>query len=943
MMKRGVISLQSEQVYAIVDIEATGGSVGADERIIQFACVLIQNGKTIHTFESLVNPAKNIPNTIRNLTGISNNDVKKAPYFEEIAPMILTLLEDTIFVAHNVGFDFRFLNEQLKAHGFKQLKNPAVDTVELTQILHPTLDSFQLENIASYLDYDLSDAHDALADAEATVHIFLRLFEYAKSLPLVTLEKLSELASCTTHETELFFQRALERAKEQVEPLADDLVVVNQIAIKKPKELSADYIHSELGLEYPQTKEEKKSYLKDNYIFRDVQAEMMDTIHEYLNQAASLEKLAVEAPPGIGKTMGYMFPIGFHKKNKHPIVVSTYTTVLQTQLLEETLPDLEEMLGREISTTLVKSRSHYISLSIFERWLKFIKAGDSEAYLSMRILVWLTQTTTGDLSEINAGSHLDLTFWQEIRVTHNQHIDRHWKDYDFYERIKASIKYSEVIITNHHFLTHDWQSKEPIIPTLEYLIVDEAHHFPEIVTQTSTQSIHGIEILSQLEKMGSLSENTGIIRLINKLEKDNVIEAVELLKIVRTTELIKESWESIFNSFLTYYEEGSFSTQKDSQFVENTLDIEQLNFKMKRVLKNIDRGLEEFIYVGQKISKNALESFEDLTSNDQLLLIELGKLTTFMTNWKQDFQVLFDLKKQQATALRWVSYLPKHIENSFQFHVLQWGESNSLIDYLAKNSKVIFTSSTLSYNDSEEYFSDQLKNLPMKFLQLPSPFDYGKQVRVMLPEENINPKNLRNDEYALILAKELVSILKNTTANTIVLFRSLAILREVHDVLCKSDELSEYMILAQSISGTRNRIIKNFKRHKPAIILGADSFFEGIDLPEEELELVILTRLPFPAPDTPIMQLKANYLKKYQLNPFTHEYLPQAVLKFKQAFGRLIRNDADKGVLVVLDERFLTANYSKVFTESLPNGVPIEIYENEELGSHIQKFIDQGK
>lgn len=643
------------------------------------------------------------------------------------------------------------------------------------------------------------------------------------------------------------------------------------------------------------------------------------------------------------KRWAICFQLAFIKKGKHPVVVSTYTTVLQSQLLNQTVPDLEDMLGREIQTTLVKSRSHYISLSIFERWLKFIKAKDSEAYLSMRILVWLTETTTGDLSEINAGSHLDLTFWQEIRVSHNQPIDSHWQAYDFYERIKNSIKYSEVIITNHHFLAHDWESKEPVIPSLDYLVVDEAHHFPEIVTQASTQSIHGIELLSQLEKMGSLNENTGILQLINQLEKDKMIEAVELLKIVRTTELIQESWESIFQTFLTYYEEGTFAPQKDSQFVENNLDIEQLDFKIKRVLKNIDRGLEEFIYVGQKISKNALESYLDLSNSNQLLLIEFGKIITFMAKWKQNFQVLFDLNKQQTNALRWVSYLPKHIENSFQFHALQWGEGHSLIDYLAKHSKVVFTSSTLSYQDSEEYFSDQLKNLPLKFLQLPSPFDYGNQVRVMLPEKNINPKKLRNDEYALILAKELTAILKNTTTNTIVLFRSLAILREVYELLCRESELSEYMLLAQSISGTRNRILKNFKKHQPAIILGADSFFEGINLPEEELELVILTRLPFPAPDRPIMQLKADYLKKYQLNPFTHEYLPQAVLKFKQAFGRLIRNDSDKGVLVILDERFLTANYSKVFTEALPNGVPIEIYKNEELGTHIQKFIDEEK
>lgn len=938
-----LLSLLSEQVYAIVDIEATGGSVGADERIIQFACVLVKNGQIIHTFETLVNPGKNIPKNIRKLTGITNNDVKTAPYFEEIAPMILSLLEGAVFVAHNVGFDYRFLNEQLKAHGFKQLNIPAVDTVELTQILYPSMDSFQLEDIAGYLNYDLSDAHNALADAEATVHIFIKLFNYAKTLPLVTLEKLNELAACTTHETRLFFDQALEIAKMELKPLADDLVVVNQIAIKKPENPFNEWKNDQETRQFPTTQEEKIKYLKNNYTYRSVQAEMMDEIYNYFDEEFSLEKLAVEAPPGIGKTMGYLFPASFQADQEQPIVISTYTTLLQEQLLNETLPELEEMIDRKIPTTLAKSRNHYISLSIFERWLNTIQADDSEAYLSMRLLVWLTQTTTGDLSEINAGSHLDLTFWQEIRVTNHQYIDEHWTMYDFYERVKQSIKNSQIIVTNHQFLIHDWQSDQSVLPSFKRLIVDEAHHFPEIVTRLSTKSIHGIELFTQLEKIGSIKDNTGISQLINYLEKENIIKAVDLLTIERNTELIKESWESIFNSFLSFYEEGSYSTRKDAQFVENEFNIEQLSFKKKKVLKNISRGLEEFVYISQKISKHASDHFEHLTNNYQLLLIELNKLTTFMTEWKKIFQRMFDLKDDTSQAMRWVTYLPNHIEHSIQFHFLQWGESNSLVDYLATNSQVVFTSSTLSYKESEDYFSSQLKNLPLRFLKLTSPFDYGNQVRVMLPEENINPKNLKNEEYSSLLAKELVTILKNVKANTVVLFRSLSILREVYSLLSKNKELSEIVLLAQSISGTRNRILKTFKRHKPAVILGADSFFEGIDLPEEELELVILTRLPFPAPDTPIMRLKTDDLKKYKLNPFTHEYLPQAILKFKQAFGRLIRNEADKGVLVVLDDRFLSASYSKIFIESLPQGVPVEIYANEELGQKVQKFIDTGK
>lgn len=934
-------SLRANEIYAIVDIEATGGSIGADERIIQFACVLFKNNKVINRFDTLVNPNKRIPTAIEKLTGIKNKDVTDAPYFEEIAPMILSLLENAIFVAHNVGFDYRFLNEQLKAHGFKQLDIPAVDTVELTQIMYPTLDSFQLEDIASFLDYNLIDAHDALADANATVHIFQKLFERAVQLPLVTLEKLAYLAPCTTHETALFFQTAFQEAKNILEPLSDDLIIVNQIAIRKPIETKQETINTWDKLKYPKTREEKKKYILDGHDFREVQATMMDFVYNYFSEDLSLEKMAIEAPPGIGKSIGYLFPAIYKATGDNKVVVSTYTTLLQEQLLNDAIPKIEEILDINIPTTLVKSRSHYISLSIFERWVREIKPSDSEAYLCMRVLVWLTETLTGDLSEMNAGSHLDLDFWQEIRVSNHHYIDNHWQDYDYFERVKRSIAHSKVIITNHHFLAYDWQNDKRIIPSLTQLIVDEAHHFPEVANKTSTMSIHGTELLNQFEKMGVVLERTGIFKLIDQLQKDNIIKAYDLLSIERNMQLILESWETFFGRQVDFYKNQDFSTRKDSSFVEHEIKLSYFSLKEKKVVKTIVRGIDEFMNTGFIITKKATENFDKLTNDMQLLLIEFSKLISFLNEWKQAFVSILMHNEEAPQSLRWVSYIPGHVEATFNFHVLKWGEGNSFIDYLATQTKVIFTSSTLSINESEEYFSGQLNNLPLQFHQLKSPYHYGEQVRVMLPEKRINPKEVKNNEYSEQLAGEIKEILKNTRVNSIVLFRSLSILKQVYEIIKDDPELSDHRILAQSITGTRNRILKNFKRHTPSVILGADSFFEGIDLPNDELELVVLTRLPFPAPNTPIMRLKTDYLNNQGINPFLGEYLPQAIMKFKQAFGRLIRNKTDKGVLVVLDERFVSASYAKMFKSSLPTGVPIEIYKNAELGSKIQQFIDE--
>ncbi|MDN6195002.1 MAG: hypothetical protein L0I93_00745, partial [Atopostipes suicloacalis] len=380
--------------------------------------------------------------------------------------------------------------------------------------------------------------------------------------------------------------------------------------------------------------------------------------------------------------------------------------------------------------------------------------------------------------------------------------------------------------------------------------------------------------------------------------------------------------------------------RSDSNFEEIEFDLEVLSLKEKRTIKNILRSLKEFLYVSQDISIKTHTIFKDLSNENQLYLIEFVNLINYLKKWQKKIEKIFNSKQE---ALRWVSYLPEEIEETFQFHLLTWGEENSFIDYLATHSKVVFTSSTLSYQNTVEYFSEQLKNLPLDYHQLESPFDYGKQVRMLLPENSIHPRKIKPDTYAKLLADSIGEIINGTRVNSIILFRSLSLLEEVYHLLLRNKDLKDHLILGQGISGTRNRILKQFKRHQSSIILGADSFFEGIDLPDEELELLILTRLPFPAPNEPLTRLKTNLLKEQSVNPFLGEYLPRAVLKFRQAFGRLIRSKNDRGVMVILDERFLSANYSNAFKEALPKGINFELIENRKIAGELQDFIDEEK
>jgi len=194
-MNRQVEDMANKTFYAIVDLETTGSQPKKGDRIIQFGCVLVQDGQIVQTFETKLNPLKKIPENIQHLTGITNQMVANAPFFNDVSGFIWNLLQDCVFVAHNVLFDYRFLNEELMRAGFPSLNCPAVDTVELAQILFPKEESYSLTDLSESFDLAHDRPHDAMDNAVATAELFLTYFNKAKELPLVTLEHLLKLSN----------------------------------------------------------------------------------------------------------------------------------------------------------------------------------------------------------------------------------------------------------------------------------------------------------------------------------------------------------------------------------------------------------------------------------------------------------------------------------------------------------------------------------------------------------------------------------------------------------------------------------------------------------------------------------------------------------------------------------------------------------------------------
>lgn len=228
-----VTKMQTSPIYAVVDLETTGTNLKNGDRIIQIGCVLVSDGEVINHFQTNINPRMPIPTPIEQLTGITNAAVRNAPLFDDVAATIYSLLSDTIFVAHNVNFDFPFLNAELEKAGFPTLEITAIDTVTLSQILLPTAQSFRLRDLTSYLAIAHDSPHSADSDASATGKLLIKLLNKLHQTPTMTLKAITNLGLELPYETMQVFKHEIDRRSKDESVLAEDLYIKDGIVLKK--------------------------------------------------------------------------------------------------------------------------------------------------------------------------------------------------------------------------------------------------------------------------------------------------------------------------------------------------------------------------------------------------------------------------------------------------------------------------------------------------------------------------------------------------------------------------------------------------------------------------------------------------------------------------------------------------------------------------------------
>ena len=463
--------------YVVVDLEAT--STGSKAKIIQVGIVVIENGEIVDQYATDVNPHEPLDSHIKDLTGLTDQRLAEAPEFSQVAGKIFDLVKDGVFVAHNVQFDANLLAEFLFFEGY-ELRTPRIDTVELAQVFYPQLDKYNLGILCQELGISLEKAHTALSDAQATAELFLCMRQKMFQLPKGLLERLLSLSDGLLYESYLVIEEVYQKQSILVE---HDLVEVQGLFLKKekpalsPRKLSKDFQTNIALLD-----------LED----RAPQASFAQKVQDFLQN----ENLAfVQAQTGIGKTYGYLLP-ALSLENEKGILISVPTKVLQNQVMQEEARRLEEVFHLSIHS--LKGPQNYLKLDAFHAALEEEESNRLYTRFKMQLLVWLTETETGDLDEIG-----QLYRYQQFlpNLVHDGNLPKaslFWLE-DFWRRGQKKARSCQLLVINHAYLVTRLED-DPSLLEGRLLILDEAQKILLTLENLSQKSFVLNDIVDQLDQ-----------------------------------------------------------------------------------------------------------------------------------------------------------------------------------------------------------------------------------------------------------------------------------------------------------------------------------------------------------------------------------------------------------------------------------------------------------
>ena len=910
--------------HVALDLETTGLSPDRDS-IIEIGAVKFQGRQVHETFQTLVNPYRDIPQWIQRFTGIAQRNVDRAPPFAAVAGELRDFIGPLPVVGHNISFDLSFLYR----HGL-QLNNETYDTWDLASILLPYFTDYSLSGLASTLDADHTRPHRALPDAQVTHRVFTNLLDRAGSLDPAIGAYIHYLASRARWPVGRLFKPLPPVTDLRSSHLA--LMGVDMKALGERLRHADRAVRPSEGVQ-PVDQDELASYLAPGGLLsrtfpgfehRPQQVEMMRAVASAIGGG---EHLLVEGGTGVGKSLAYLLPaILYSLKKGTRVVVSTNTINLQEQLLQKDIPALVKVLEEEgiipkgeFRAVPLKGRANYLCL---RRWNHMAKGEDlsvDEARLLSKTLVWLQNTSSGDRAEINL-ARKDTTVWSRVSAGEKgQCPGKRGEGPCFLRAARDRAEGARVIIVNHALLLSDLARGGGLLPEYQHLIIDEAHHLEEEATRQLGFQVSQNRLSEELDALGRLLGDVRVLLMGSSPPIPQMGRGEELLTAMEAhwARRMRVNWDRLWNeaeNFLSQHqEEGGDQPQlritRSTRAQPGWSDVEI-------AWENVDVGLTDGI---RELGR--LRRFLDTVPSSGLADLDASMLE--LSDWQEGVEELQDQLKNLLAVpageqrIDWMARVTdvRGDSSSHSSIVLRSAPLNvgSELDarLFSRKSSVVLTSATLGTQGNFDYIREQLGLAESEELLVGSPFDYRRAALLLVPEDM---PLLDEWGYQQAMEQILVALAEALKGRTLVLFTSHSALRGAAQAIRGSLEAEGVRVLAQGVDGSPRQILQSFSEDPRGVILGTSSFWEGVDLSGGILKALVLARLPFHVPTEPIFAARSA---QYE-NPFHQYALPQAVLRFRQGVGRLIRGSQDKGAIVVLDKRIIARRYGKAFLESIP-------------------------
>lgn len=674
---------------------------------------------------------------------------------------------------------------------------------------------------------------------------------------------------------------------------------------------------------------------------RREQYEMAKLIENSMNEN---KKLIVEAGTGTGKTIAYLLPTLLYAiENNLKVIVSTNTINLQEQLVNKDIPLLKKIINEDFNYQIVKGRGNYLckrklyNIDVTEKETD-TEEERTEKNIIRNLIDWDKNVTrTGDRNELKY--EISNSIWEKV----NSEVDMckgvkcpHYSKCHFF-KARKNVADATLLIVNHHMFFADlairnqtgFYTNYSILPNYDIVVFDEAHNIEDTARNYftfETSKISFGRLMGNIYNRRVVNSSNGgaIVRLMTYLNESlssEEYEKVDELKEDAIAELniFYDKGIDIFDKLIYLFSENNnnreIKIKIDKQKMQSNKafrEVMEINSQFKESYGNLVIRINKFL---NTVSNYNLEDKEGF-------LFEFSRYYERLKQYYKKFE--FILEGKEEGYVYWANVTT--IRPNVKLYATPFDISDELNDNLfTKMDRMVFTSATLAVDNKFDYYKKSIglmkenrRKIDERIVK--SPFDYEKQMKVYIPEDALDPTNI---EFLRDLEEFIEGVIKNTKGHCFLLFTSYSALNFLYNQLKSRFSEKEYTLIKQN-DFPRHEMIEIFKNSKNPILFGTDSFWEGVDVQGEQLQSVIITKLPFKVPNDPVTEAIIENIRKNGQNPFNDYQVPQAVIKFKQGVGRLIRSKTDSGNIIILDNRIIKKMYGKKFLSALPRNKVVE-------------------